>query len=136
MPARKLKEYLEREHVPAALELGLGIVPWSPLASGLLTGKYTRAGKRTAAQGEGRLQVVQTMGNPAFDKLFTERTWIWDHCYLEEALTIVAGSGKYMIRGELVQPCTASLTLTNWRVDHGPGRITHSGELEIFDENT
>lgn len=69
-------------------------------------------------------------------EMFTERTWIWDHCYLEEALTIVAGSGKYMIRGELVQPCTASLTLTNWRVDHGPGRITHSGELEIFDENT
>ena len=33
-----------------ALELGLGITPWSPLKSGLLSGKYTRAnhGKVTA----------------------------------------------------------------------------------------
>jgi aryl-alcohol dehydrogenase-like predicted oxidoreductase len=31
---------IEREHVPAAQELGLGICPWSPLASGFLTGKY------------------------------------------------------------------------------------------------
>lgn len=33
---------IEREHVPLALELGLGITPWSPLASGLLTGKLAR----------------------------------------------------------------------------------------------
>jgi len=66
---------LEREHAPAALEFGLGLVTWSPLASGLLTGKYRRDGSGTAAKGDGRLQVVQTMGNPGFDKLFTERTW-------------------------------------------------------------
>ncbi|GAA4922282.1 aryl-alcohol dehydrogenase-like predicted oxidoreductase [Nonomuraea thailandensis] len=24
-------------------ELGLGVIPWSPLGSGVLTGKYTRA---------------------------------------------------------------------------------------------
>lgn len=35
---------IEREHVPAAQELGLGICPWSPLASGFLTGKYKREG--------------------------------------------------------------------------------------------
>jgi aryl-alcohol dehydrogenase-like predicted oxidoreductase len=33
---------IEREHVPAALDLGIGIVPWSPLANGLLAGKYTQ----------------------------------------------------------------------------------------------
>ncbi|MBC6428344.1 MAG: aldo/keto reductase [Cellvibrionales bacterium] len=33
---------IEREHVPAALELGAGITPWSPLAAGFLTGKYSR----------------------------------------------------------------------------------------------
>lgn len=33
---------LEREHVPACTKFGLGILPWSPLASGLLTGKYRR----------------------------------------------------------------------------------------------
>jgi aryl-alcohol dehydrogenase-like predicted oxidoreductase len=33
---------LEREHVPLCTKFGLGILPWSPLASGLLTGKYQR----------------------------------------------------------------------------------------------
>ena len=31
---------LEKEHVPLCEKFGLGILPWSPLASGLLTGKY------------------------------------------------------------------------------------------------
>lgn len=31
---------LEREHVPLCREEGLGILPWSPLANGFLTGKF------------------------------------------------------------------------------------------------
>ena len=65
---------LEREHLPAALELGLGICPWSPLASGMLSGKYRRDGA-PGPQGEGRLPAMQRSGNPAFEKLFTERNW-------------------------------------------------------------
>lgn len=33
----------ERDLIPMASEMGLGVIPWSPLASGVLTGKYTRA---------------------------------------------------------------------------------------------
>lgn len=33
---------IEREHVPTCREYGLGILPWSPLAGGLLTGKYRK----------------------------------------------------------------------------------------------
>ncbi len=33
---------VEGELIPAALELGMGVTPWSPLKSGLLSGKYTR----------------------------------------------------------------------------------------------
>jgi len=33
---------LEREHVPLCREEGLGILPWSPLAGGFLTGKFER----------------------------------------------------------------------------------------------
>jgi aryl-alcohol dehydrogenase-like predicted oxidoreductase len=33
----------ERELLPLARELGLGVLAWSPLGSGVLTGKYTRA---------------------------------------------------------------------------------------------
>jgi aryl-alcohol dehydrogenase-like predicted oxidoreductase len=64
---------IEREHIPAALALGAGLVAWSPLASGLLTGKYTRSG--VEAKGEGRLPAIRAMNNPGFDKLFTPRSW-------------------------------------------------------------
>ncbi|MCB9706394.1 MAG: aldo/keto reductase [Myxococcales bacterium] len=33
---------LEREHVPVCRDFGLGILPWSPLAGGFLSGKYRR----------------------------------------------------------------------------------------------
>ena len=37
-----LERSVEQELVPMARELGLGITPWSPLKSGVLSGKYTR----------------------------------------------------------------------------------------------
>jgi aryl-alcohol dehydrogenase-like predicted oxidoreductase len=33
---------LEREHVPLCRQFGLGILPWSPLAAGFLSGKYSK----------------------------------------------------------------------------------------------
>ena len=65
---------IEREHVPAAQELGLAICPWSPLASGFLSGKYKREGASGQGQGEGRLLKIQGFDNPVFNK-FTERNW-------------------------------------------------------------
>ena len=35
-----LQRDIEREVVPGALELGIGLLPWSPLGRGVLTGKY------------------------------------------------------------------------------------------------
>ena len=34
---------VERELIPMARELGLGVTPWSPLAQGVLSGRYTQA---------------------------------------------------------------------------------------------
>ena len=33
---------LEREHIPLCKQFGLGVLPWSPLASGFLSGKYAK----------------------------------------------------------------------------------------------
>ncbi len=77
---------IEREHVPLALELGLGICPWSPLASGLLSGKYTRAALEREG-GEGRLAALRNSGNPAFEKLYDPRNWP-----VVDALQRVAGT--------------------------------------------
>ena len=60
---------IEREHVPVAQELGIGICPWSPLASGFLSGKYKREGGTW--RGDGRLQTMKDSPNPVFNK-FTE----------------------------------------------------------------
>ncbi len=42
----------ERDLLPMAVELGLGVLPWSPLASGLLSGKYGREDLETQRRAE------------------------------------------------------------------------------------
>jgi aryl-alcohol dehydrogenase-like predicted oxidoreductase len=61
---------IEREYFPMARELGIGITPWGPLASGFLSGKYRREG--SDVEGTGRLNVLK--GNPVFDK-FTDKNF-------------------------------------------------------------
>jgi aryl-alcohol dehydrogenase-like predicted oxidoreductase len=41
-PYNLLDRRIERELLPAAQTFGLGVIPWSPLGGGLLTGKYKR----------------------------------------------------------------------------------------------
>ncbi|RLL68053.1 aldo/keto reductase [Streptomyces sp. Z26] len=41
----------ERELIPMAREMGLGVIPYSPLAGGVLTGKYSRADLAAGAGG-------------------------------------------------------------------------------------
>lgn len=63
---------IECEFIPLGLELGMGIMVWSPLASGLLSGKYKPS--EGAFTGEGRLSTLKDSQNPAFQK-FTEQNW-------------------------------------------------------------
>lgn len=66
---------IEREHVPLALALGMGILPWSPLGSGMLTGKHKPGATHQSVDGEGRLKRFEGSTHPAFAKLYTERNW-------------------------------------------------------------
>lgn len=66
------------------------------------------------------------------DELFTERTWIWDKCYLEEAFQIEAPPGKYVIRYQLVDPETAELKIKNMRIETGNATMHKHGILEIL----
>jgi aryl-alcohol dehydrogenase-like predicted oxidoreductase len=38
-----IERTVEREMIPMAHEMGMGVSPWAPLGQGVLTGKYTRA---------------------------------------------------------------------------------------------
>jgi aryl-alcohol dehydrogenase-like predicted oxidoreductase len=80
---------VESEHVPLAQAFGMGLVPWSPLAYGLLTGKYDRAAVEAAAPRAGGVpNQAEAAGrprpeddkrldgdNPFGDTLFTDRNW-------------------------------------------------------------
>ncbi len=47
-PYNLLDRRIERELIPMAQTFGIGLIPWSPLAGGFLTGKYTRDGEQPA----------------------------------------------------------------------------------------
>jgi aryl-alcohol dehydrogenase-like predicted oxidoreductase len=99
---------IEREHVPAAIELGMGICPWSPLASGLLTGKYTRGS--SGVEGQGRLATVKDSPNPLFDK-FTEQNWKIVDVLLAVANELGKKPAQVAINWATRQPGIASTTL-------------------------
>ncbi|KNZ33356.1 MAG: aldo/keto reductase [Methylibium sp. NZG] len=80
---------IEEEFVPLAKALNMAIQPWSPLAFGLLTGKYDRAAVEAAPPRDGGLPREAASPNaersasdkrldgtnPFGDSLFTDRNW-------------------------------------------------------------
>ncbi|MDD5705947.1 MAG: aldo/keto reductase [Kiritimatiellae bacterium] len=66
-----LERTVEGELIPMALELGLGVTPWSPLKGGILSGKYTRenAGKVTPSRGDWNEQALNEQAYRVIDTL-------------------------------------------------------------------
>jgi aryl-alcohol dehydrogenase-like predicted oxidoreductase len=64
------ERHIEHEFVPLAQQAGMGVTAWSPLAMGLLSGKY----KPSEAGGKGDGRLAKVAGAPGFDR-FTERNW-------------------------------------------------------------
>jgi len=63
---------IEWEIVPAAVDAGLGLLPWSPLGGGWLSGKYQRDLRPSGAT---RLGEDPGRGMEAYDRRGTPRTW-------------------------------------------------------------
>lgn len=63
---------IEAEIVPACEHYGLGLLPWSPLAGGWLTGKYRRDEQ---PDGDTRLGDDPNRGMEAWDRRNTDHTW-------------------------------------------------------------
>jgi len=79
----------EWEIVPAALDTGLGLLPWSPLGGGWLSGKYQRDVRPSGAT---RLGEDPARGMEAYDRRGTARTWD----VIEAVRKIAAGRGASM----------------------------------------
>jgi len=62
---------IEHELIPLCIEEGLGVLPWSPLSGGFLTGKYTRQNQKPtgARRSEFNFPPVDERGYDAIDAL-------------------------------------------------------------------
>lgn len=96
---------IEREHIPASQELGIGICPWSPLASGMLSGKYKR--EESGKQTEGRLA---SAGSTPFSR-FTDRNWLVVEALLEVAKQINKTPAQVALNWVATQPGVTSTIL-------------------------
>jgi len=82
---------IEDEHIPLGAAHGLGTMVWSPLAGGLLSGKYRPSKDGASGSGAGRLETLKASGNPAFQK-FSERNW----CVVAELERVAREVGRSM----------------------------------------
>jgi aryl-alcohol dehydrogenase-like predicted oxidoreductase len=95
----------EWEHVPAARDSGIGVMPWSPLAGGFLAGKYERAGG--SANGEGRLGGA----NPFGQTKFTDRNWAILDALKKVAAEVGRSPAEVALAWTMARPCVGSVLI-------------------------
>jgi aryl-alcohol dehydrogenase-like predicted oxidoreductase len=71
----------EREMIPQCLDQGIGVIPWSPLARGVLAGSKTRDGAR---------HTTRAGSDPLVDSLYTQQA---DFDVVDAVAEVAAGRG-------------------------------------------
>jgi aryl-alcohol dehydrogenase-like predicted oxidoreductase len=71
----------EREMIPQCIDMGVGVIPWSPLARGLLAGSRTRAGERNTTRAN---------SDPIADAMYREH----DFDVVESLTGVAAAKGR------------------------------------------
>jgi aryl-alcohol dehydrogenase-like predicted oxidoreductase len=72
----------EREMIPLCIDQGVGVIPWSPLARGVLAGNRTRAGERKTTRSD---------SDPFTDYLYSQPT---DFDVVERVADVAAERGR------------------------------------------
>lgn len=131
----------ELDLLPAGQELDLGLVPWSPLAAGMLTGKYGReklADAARAAAMPDRGEEVSEEGsggrlngdNPFGGMLFTERNFDVVDAVKEIASEIGCTPAEVALKWVVERPGVSSVLIGASRVDQLKQNIA-SLEIEL-----
>jgi aryl-alcohol dehydrogenase-like predicted oxidoreductase len=116
-----LDRELEWELVPVCLNEGIGIIPWSPLRGGWLSGKYRR-GMDAPLSGTRVEDATQKGWSEGWNTYNTEHTW----CVIDELFAIAQETGK-----------SAAQVALNWLLQR-PGvtaPIIGARSMEQFDDN-
>lgn len=98
---------IENEHIPAAREFGIGVIPWSPLAGGFLSGKYRRDDTEKKVGDQGRLN----RDNPFGASKFTGRNWQILDALKGVAKEVGRPLSQVALAWSLAQPGVTSLLL-------------------------
>jgi aryl-alcohol dehydrogenase-like predicted oxidoreductase len=122
---------IEDEHVPLASEFGMGILPWSPLAYGLLTGKYDRETyDRTQIEKGAPLPADDKRlagANPFGNSLFTERNWKIVDAVKQVATEAGQSSARIALAWVIGRPGIASTLMGVSRVEQVVDNIAALG---------
>ncbi|AMM21585.1 dehydratase [Frondihabitans sp. PAMC 28766] len=106
---------IEHEVVPASLDASIGLLPWSPLGGGWLTGKYKRDESPTGAS---RLGENPTRGMEAWEaRNADERTWTILDAVTKAAQDHGATASQVAIAWLLAKPAVTSVILGARTVD-------------------
>ncbi len=100
---------IDHEIVPASLDAGIGLLPWSPLAGGWLSGKYVRDQPPTGAT---RLGEDPKRGMEAWDaRNADERTWTVLDAVSAIATAHRASASRVALAWLSAQPAVSSVIL-------------------------
>jgi aryl-alcohol dehydrogenase-like predicted oxidoreductase len=100
---------IEHEVVPACLDAGMGLLPWSPLAGGWLTGKYQRD---VTPEGKSRLGDDPARGMEAWGpRNAQERTWQVIDAVREVAQAMGTTAAQVALAWVAAQPAVTSVIL-------------------------
>ncbi len=116
---------VEAEHFPAARDGGMGVMPWSPLAGGFLTGKYDRDGTAVS----GRLSGA----NPFGDSKFTNRNWAILDTLREIAAELGSTPAQAALAWVMARPGVASTLVGARTVAQLTGNIA-AASLRLSDD--
>jgi aryl-alcohol dehydrogenase-like predicted oxidoreductase len=114
----------EYELIPAALDQGVGLLIWSPLAGGFLTGNYKRDGTRPA-EGRGRTRWTDGLvrdPEQAFDIIDVLNNVANDHgtSIAQAALSYVLdapGVTSVIVGARSAEQVADSLRVANWQLE-------------------
>jgi aryl-alcohol dehydrogenase-like predicted oxidoreductase len=132
---------VESEHVSLGQAFGMGLMPWSPLAYGLLTGKYDRAaveasgpragGVPNQAEADGRSRPDSDKrldgDNPFGDTLFTDRNWAIVETLRQVAGEVGASPARVALAWVMGRPGVASTLMGVSRADQVTNNVAALG---------
>ena len=129
-----LRRQVEHEILPAAEKFGLGFLPFFPLASGLLTGKYRRGepppeGTRLQAWGA---RGAQALNDRNFDKVEALEAWAAERGHSMTELAFAWLLGHPVVSSVIAGATTPEQVKTNaatadWRLT--PDEVVEVGKL-------